>query len=122
MLERGASQRIGDREANFTPLHVAALHGRAEAAASLIEFGAPVSEHHPDGFTALHRAAMGLDATHRDTMQVLVRLGAAPDEPTFQPYDLSQRHLTPVDLVVRDDSRAALQAFMAEPWRKPSPF
>ena len=118
LLARGASQRIGDSQGGYMPIHVAAIHGNSAAAAQLISFGAPVSEYHPDGLTALHRAAMGGLPAHRDTMRVLVNLGASPDEPTYQPYDLTERHRQPVDLVTRDDSRAALQAALAEPWRQ----
>ena len=120
LLKRGASQRIGDREDGLYPLHVAAHFGHAAAAEKLIAYGFPVSDYHTDGFTPLHRAAKGLHAAHMETMRVLVRLGAAPDEPTMQPYDLAHRHQKPIDLVVRADGRAALQEFLAEPWRRPS--
>ena len=121
LIRRGASVRLGDKD-GYAPLHVAAMLGNAEAAERLVLAGAPVSEMHPDGYTPLHRAARGSEAVHTATMRVLVSLGADPSEPTFPPYELDMRHKKPLELASRAESRASLEASLAEGWRGELPF
>jgi len=121
LLRSGADHFIADTN-GLLPLHVAAQYGFAYACQRLIDEGAFVSQLHTDGLTPLHRAALGGGAGHTDTIRVLVDAGHDPDEPTFAPWALVERHLQPINLTTRAESRAMLQSFLDEPWRRPSPF
>lgn len=118
LLRHGASVHISDRSNNYTPLEVAAITGNHVAARLLVEHGANVVGMHADGLTPLLRAASGGEAGHAQTMRVLIEMGAAPDEPSFSPYALDVRHMTPMDLAANEPSRALLRRFLGDAWRR----
>ena len=118
LLHRGANVNIGDRERNLTPLHVASAVGNPIAVRLLVQFGADVSGIHEDGLAPLHRAASGVTSQHEETVQILIEMGARPDEPTFPPDNLARRHLTPMDLATHEPSRAILRSFLLDDWRR----
>ena len=121
LLRHGASVQLGD-SLGRAPLHVAAATGNALAARLLVEGGAAVSELHSDGLYPLHRAVQGNESRHTETAVVLVELGAYPDQPTHSAgEDLARRHVTPIELTQREETRAALAHFLLESWRL-SPF
>jgi len=117
LLRHGASVHAGDRENNHTPLEIAAMTGNHIAARLLVEHGANMAGMHADGLTPLHRAASGGEDGHVETMRVLIEMGAAPDEPSFQPRALERRHLTPMDMAANEPSRAMLRQFLGDSWR-----
>jgi RNA polymerase sigma factor (sigma-70 family) len=81
---------------DFTPLHVAAFHGRAGVAALLLERGAHVAGTPCDGFRPLHAAAAFGNV---ETVQVLLDAGA--------------------DLQVEDNVHHGTARAWAEFWRNP---
>ena len=77
-------------EEKFTLLHHAAYHGRREIAAILIDKGADINAHGPDGsgLTPLHVAAM---TGQREVIELLISRGAdvnaRPDQGGTTPYE-----------------------------------
>jgi len=66
-------------ERGFTPLHIAALEGRSEVAALLLEKGAELEAKNPTGFTPLFLAVLG---KRPETVKFLLERGADPNAPT----------------------------------------
>lgn len=63
LLDHGADVDIrGDKPEGWTPLHIAATHGRLAAAAYLVIRGADLGAKDADGGTALHRPATSGEA------------------------------------------------------------
>lgn len=66
-------------ERGYTPLHIAALEGRLEVAALLLEKGAELEAKNPTGFTPLFLAVLG---KRPETVKLLLERGADPNAPT----------------------------------------
>ena len=98
VLARGAfvNEPMGD---GFTPLHVAARYGRADAVRLLLKHGARVEARDEDGETPLHLAA---DNNHLDVVMILLTLGNA--DPDAEDND----GLKPMDYADDEDVRVLL--------------
>ena len=81
-----------------TPLHYAAAHGQAGAAAALLDAGAGVNVGQDGGATALHIAVSG---GHLEVARLLVARGADPQHRTA-------RGATAVHIAARDGQRALI--------------
>jgi ankyrin repeat protein len=60
----------------LTALHYAAIYGRTDVVAILLEAGADIDAPDPHGWTALHMAA---DSGHIDVVRLLIEEGADLD-------------------------------------------
>lgn len=75
LLQRGADPtEVDEKEEGQSPIHFAALYGKEEALAALIEAGASVGVRNKEGMTPLMMAAHG---GHLACCERLIRLGAA---------------------------------------------
>jgi ankyrin repeat protein len=87
-IGRGVSVNAKLEDRGLTPLHVAALFGRADVAAALIDQGAELSLADVDGNTALHMAAF---VGNQEIAELLLDRGAsvrARNALGFTPLDL----------------------------------
>ncbi len=108
-LEAGVDVDAKEPPGGSTPLLVAALFGRAEAAKLLIEKGANANARSNDGATALHAAAF---FCHTEIVKVLLGEGAVVDAKNI-------RGETPLDAVAGDWSQEldGIYTWLAELWK-----
>ena len=111
LLSLGADPAIAEKD-GYTPMHGVGFQGRFELAPVLVnEFGLDPNDKHADGFTPLHRACWGPDERHAKTVEVLLKLGADPNEPMCR--DASNCKL-PVDATTNQATKIILQKFMTK--------